>query len=173
MEPVGMTNAWTRFVVPNRRRRIVTVHSATKLRRGSREKCSEGSERSSSVTIAFSWSTNSYCNEKADMLDRDSHPRNLRIEHNCYPSDETTAPQIANQEHRSCICVYDSGHGRAVTDEERHGAFQAGCVGPDYESAAARSLYALRHQHGNAGLGAARGRVERVISDPGANLYLG
>src|SRR5215831_5306692 len=155
MEPVGMTNAWTRFVVPNRRRRIVMVHSAMKVRRGSGEICSEGSERSSSVTIAFSCSTHSYCNEKADMLDRDSQPRNLRIEHNCHPSDETAASEIANQEHCSCICVYDSGHGRAVTDEERHGAFQAGCVGPDYESAADRGLRAVRRQHRDARPGAA------------------
>ena len=32
MDPVGMTNAWQSVVVPNRRKRMVTAHSARALR---------------------------------------------------------------------------------------------------------------------------------------------
>ena len=65
MEPVGMTNACTSVVVPNKRRMMVTVHSAMKPRGGSAVFAFLGDSASVGRAVAdFEVSTSFHCNGK-------------------------------------------------------------------------------------------------------------
>src|SRR5215469_3720449 len=61
MEPVGMTKACTSVVVPNRRRMMVTVHSAMNPRCGSAFPLGDGSVSAGGAVTVFELSTFFYC----------------------------------------------------------------------------------------------------------------
>src|SRR5450432_175840 len=116
MDPVGMTKACTRVVVPKSSRMMVTVHSAIKPRGGSALAGGGVGAFFSSATVATLFgSTVTYCSEslifcgkRRSNLERPRHP--IRADFG-----KTRPPPAPG----TGILLHADGRGRADPDEDR------------------------------------------------------
>src|ERR1017187_453399 len=168
IDPVGMTKAWTRLVVPNNSRMMVTAHSAMKPRGRSGGALAGSSEGSGSATSTFSGSTAIHSSEILVILVQDpnireSFSKGFSFEHNCYDCHSTTRCERSPQFLPAGVCLHDSSLGGAEAQQDWHGPFLAASAGAGDQHPAGRRLHALRHQYADDGPGAQeRGDVDVV-----------
>src|ERR1035438_3516850 len=177
IDPVGITKAWTRLVVPNNSRMMVTAHSAMKPRGRSGGALAGSSEGSGSATSTFSGSTAIHSSEILVILVQDpnireSFSKGFSFEHNCHDCHSTLRSARPPEFLSAGVRLHDPRLGGAVADQDRHesGPLFAASAGAIDRHPADCRLHDLRHQHADDGPGAQeRGNVV-VVPDHRAHL---